>query len=88
MTHPVLTTERLVMRPLTSEHLELEALLDLDADVMGHVGGPAGSRADVERSHARRMELASRGDGLGFWMTFTRTDPTSPTALDPTRSSG
>jgi RimJ/RimL family protein N-acetyltransferase len=83
MTHPVLTTERLVMRPLTSEHLELEVQLDLDADVMAHVGGPAGSRADVERSHARRMELGSRVDGLGFWMTVARADPTGPTVPRP-----
>jgi RimJ/RimL family protein N-acetyltransferase len=77
MTQPVLTTERLVMRPLTPAHLELQVQLDFDAEVMAYVGGSPGSRADVERSHARRMELGSKIDGLGFWMTFARTDPNS-----------
>jgi RimJ/RimL family protein N-acetyltransferase len=63
------------MRPLAPEHLDLEIQLDLDADVMAYVGGAAGSRADVERSHARRMALATKVEGLGFWMAFARTDP-------------
>jgi RimJ/RimL family protein N-acetyltransferase len=72
---PVLMTDRLVLRPLAPEHLDLEIRLDLDAEVMAYVGGVAGSRADVERSHARRMELATKVEGLGFWMAFARTDP-------------
>jgi RimJ/RimL family protein N-acetyltransferase len=79
---PVLMTDRLVMRPLAPEHLDLEIQLDLDADVMAYVGGASGSRADVERSHARRMALATKVEGLGFWMAFARTD-TGPENVEP-----
>lgn len=58
------------MRPLADEHLDLEIALDLDAEVMRYVGGPASSVADVEASHAGRMALGSKVDGLGFWAAF------------------
>lgn len=70
MAQTLLYTDRLVMRPLEPEHLDLQLMLDCDAEVMEFVGGPAALKGDVERSHARRLALGSRVDGLGFWMAF------------------
>lgn len=65
---PRLTTSRLVLVPLADEHLELEVELDSDPDVMRYIAGRAHTRAEVERSHRRR--LAAARDGLGFWAGF------------------
>lgn len=66
------------MQPLDDSHVDLELALDTDAEVMRYVGGPATDAAAVRRSHERRIALAQRVDGLGFWMAFTR--PTSDAA--------
>lgn len=65
---PLLRTERLRLTPLADEHLELEYELDMDAEAMRYVGGPAADRATVQRSHARRMALSRLREGLGFWV--------------------
>ncbi len=70
MTHVILRSDRLRLLPLSDEHMDLEYLLDTDPEVMRYVGGPALDRTVVERSHARRMELGRRRDGLGFWVGF------------------
>src|SRR5581483_714061 len=67
---PVLRTARLLLIPLADRHLDLEIQLDSDPEVLRYISGRARSRAEVAESHARRMALTSRVDGLGFWMAF------------------
>src|SRR6185437_2788184 len=67
---PVLRTARLLMVPLADRHLDLEIQLDSDPEVFRYLGGRARSAAEVAGSHARRMALTGRVDGLGFWMAF------------------
>lgn len=63
-------SHRLALVPLAPEHLDLEAKLDFDAEVMRCIGGPAQSMAEVERAHRRRMDMARKVEGLGFWTAF------------------
>jgi RimJ/RimL family protein N-acetyltransferase len=70
MTQPTLRTERLLLVPLADRHVELEVELDSDPEVLRYLEGRARSRDEVLASHARRMALTSRVDGLGFWMAF------------------
>jgi RimJ/RimL family protein N-acetyltransferase len=65
-----LRTERLLLVPLAGRHLELEVQLDSDPEVLRFISGRARSRDEVLASHTQRMALASRVDGLGFWMAF------------------
>ena len=67
-----LTTPRLELVPLADEHLEDEIALDLDPEVMRFVGGPAETRAEVERAHVGRVRSADRVDGLGVWAGLAR----------------
>jgi RimJ/RimL family protein N-acetyltransferase len=53
--------------PLADEHLEREAELDSDPEVMRYLTGRAATRAEVEAAHRRRMATAP---GSGFWMGF------------------
>jgi RimJ/RimL family protein N-acetyltransferase len=70
MPQPILRTERLLLVPLAGRHLELEVQLDSDPEVLRFISGRARSRDEVLASHTQRMALASRVDGLGFWMAF------------------
>lgn len=70
MSQPVLQTERLVLLPLTDDHLELEVELGSDAEVLRYLWGRARTRAEVLTSHAERMALGRRVDGLGYWTAF------------------
>ena len=67
---PVLRTARLLLVPLADRHLDLEIQLDSDPEVLRYLGGRARSPVEVAESHARRMALTGRVDGLGFWMAF------------------
>jgi RimJ/RimL family protein N-acetyltransferase len=67
---PTLTTNRLVLVPLSDEHLDLEVELDSDPEVMRYIAGRAHSRAEVEASHRRRLAAAREVTGLGFWVGF------------------
>lgn len=66
MTQPTLTTDRLVLEPLSDDHLELEVELDSDPEVMRYTAGRPHSRAEVEQSHRRRLRAAQEVPGLGF----------------------
>jgi RimJ/RimL family protein N-acetyltransferase len=68
MPQQTLHTARLTLVPLTDEHLELEVELDSDPEVMRYLSGRASSREEVEATHARRMTVAQKVDGLGFWI--------------------
>jgi RimJ/RimL family protein N-acetyltransferase len=70
MAQPTLATDRLRLVPLADEHLDLEVELDSDPEVMRYLTGRAQSRAEVEKSHRRRLAAARTVDGLGFWIGF------------------
>jgi len=70
MAAPILRTDRLLLVPLADRHLELEAQLDADPEVMRYLGGGGQSREQVRASHGRRMALGAQVDGLGFWIAF------------------
>lgn len=73
MPQPVLRTDRLTLLPLADEHLELEVELDADPEVLRYLWGRARTRDEVIASHAERMALGRRVDGLGYWMAFRHT---------------
>jgi RimJ/RimL family protein N-acetyltransferase len=65
----VLRTARLVLMPLTDEHLAYEVQLDADPEVMRFLGRTR-SRTEVEDSHRRRIAVADRVPGMGCWAGF------------------
>ncbi|HEX6445594.1 MAG TPA: GNAT family N-acetyltransferase [Streptosporangiales bacterium] len=70
MGQPTLRTDRLLLVPLADRHLELEVRLDSDPEVLRYLSGRAHSRAEVAAAHSRRMALAEKVAGLGFWTAF------------------
>ncbi|WP_163508731.1 GNAT family N-acetyltransferase [Fodinicola acaciae] len=70
MPQPILRTKRLLLVPLEDRHLGLQVELDSDPEVQRYLGGQALTRDEVAESHARRLELAGKVDGLGYWMAF------------------
>lgn len=84
MPQPVLTTDRLLLVPLADRHLEWEVALDADPEVLRFICGRARSRDEVVASHAQRIALAGRVDGLGYWMAFG-TDGAALGSTSPTR---
>ncbi len=82
MPQPILRTGRLLLTPLADRHLELEVQLDSDPEVLRYVWGRARSRDEVIASHAQRMELAGKVEGLGYWMAYgsdgATPDPVAP----------
>jgi RimJ/RimL family protein N-acetyltransferase len=65
---PTLHTERLTLVPLADEHLEWEVELDADPEVMRYLSGRGSTREESEAGHARRLAVAQKVDGLGFWV--------------------
>jgi RimJ/RimL family protein N-acetyltransferase len=63
-----LQTERITLVPLADEHLEWEVELDSDPEVMRYLSGRASTREEIEAGHARRLAVAEKMDGLGFWV--------------------
>ncbi|MFI7576754.1 GNAT family N-acetyltransferase [Micromonospora sp. NPDC049497] len=74
MPQPIVRTDRLLLVPLADRHLDLEVGLDSDPEVLRYLYGRARSRDEVVTSHAQRMSLAGRVDGLGYWMAFGSDD--------------
>ncbi|MFI1994777.1 GNAT family N-acetyltransferase [Actinoplanes sp. NPDC020271] len=70
MGQPTLRTERLLLVPLQDHHFDLEVELDADPEVLRHLWGRARTRDEVVGSHAERMALGGKVDGLGYWMAF------------------
>jgi RimJ/RimL family protein N-acetyltransferase len=70
MPQPILRTARLLLVPLADRHRDLEVRLDSDPEVLRYISGRARSRDEVAASHARRIALADRVDGLGYWLAF------------------
>jgi RimJ/RimL family protein N-acetyltransferase len=68
MSQVTLNTERILLVPLSEEHLEHEVELDADPEVMRYLGnGRARTRAEVEAKHNDRLAAADRVPGLGYW---------------------
>ena len=70
MLRPTLRTDRLLLVPLGDRHLELEFQLDSDPEVLRYLSGRARTRDEVVSSHAQRMALGGKVDGLGYWVAF------------------
>ena len=70
MLRPTLRTDRLLLVPLGDRHLELEFQLDSDPEVLRYLSGRARTRDEVVSSHAQRMDLGGKVDGLGYWVAF------------------
>jgi RimJ/RimL family protein N-acetyltransferase len=79
---PILRSARLLLIPLADRHLDLEAQLDSDPEVLRYISGRARSRDDVVASHAQRTNLADKVNGLGYWMAFG-TDGGAPDSAAP-----
>lgn len=75
MPQATLRTSRILLVPLSDEHLEQEVELDSDPEVMRYLGnGRARTRTEVEVLHRRRLATAERVPGLGFWAGFLDAD--------------
>ncbi|MCR3745010.1 Protein N-acetyltransferase, RimJ/RimL family [Actinomadura glauciflava] len=68
MPQPILHTERLLLVPLADRHLDLEVYLDSDLEVLRYLDARTPTRHEVVATHQRRMAMAGKVDGLGFWM--------------------
>ncbi|MGK5557583.1 GNAT family N-acetyltransferase [Actinomadura kijaniata] len=68
MPQPILRTERLLLVPLADRHLDLEVHLDSDPEVLRYLHARTPTRDEVVAAHQRRMAMAGKVDGLGFWM--------------------
>ncbi|MGA5298346.1 GNAT family N-acetyltransferase [Nucisporomicrobium flavum] len=87
MPQPVLRTTRLLLTPLADRHLELEVELDSDPEVLRYLFPGPRTRDEVVISHAGRMALGRKVDGLGFWMAFG-SDGARPGSAAPEHEDG
>jgi RimJ/RimL family protein N-acetyltransferase len=74
MPQQALHTQRITLVPLADEHFEWEVELDSDPEVMRYLSGRASTREEVEAGHARRIAVAEKVDGLGFWVGLVDDD--------------
>ncbi|HEX5542927.1 MAG TPA: GNAT family N-acetyltransferase, partial [Micromonospora sp.] len=66
-----LRTSRIHLVPLSDDHFEYEVKLDSDPEVMRYLGdGRPRTREEVQILHRRRLAVAGRVPGLGFWAGF------------------
>ncbi|KAI5211151.1 hypothetical protein AUEXF2481DRAFT_38989 [Aureobasidium subglaciale EXF-2481] len=71
MSQTILTTARLVLRPLAPEHKDFLFQLDSDAEVMKHIGyGKPLSAEDSAIVHKLLLDTASSGSGSGCWVGY------------------
>jgi RimJ/RimL family protein N-acetyltransferase len=70
VTQATLQTDRIMLVPLSGEHLELEVELDSDPEVMRYLTGQGRTRAQVMAAHQLRLATAEPVPGLGFWVGF------------------
>jgi RimJ/RimL family protein N-acetyltransferase len=67
----VLRTARIALIPLGDEHFDHEVELDTDPEVMRYLGtGSARSLPEIEAAHRRRLAVAARTPGIGYWVGF------------------
>jgi RimJ/RimL family protein N-acetyltransferase len=68
---PTLTTERLVLRPVTADDLDLMIELNSDPAVMTFVRGRAATAQETADEWCQRLERQSDpARGLGYWAGF------------------
>ena len=68
---PALMSDRLALLPLAPEHLDLERQRSTSTPRSCATSVDRRSRmAEVERAHRRRMHMARKVEGLGFWTAF------------------
>ncbi|MGC9666189.1 GNAT family N-acetyltransferase [Planosporangium sp. 12N6] len=85
----MLWTDRIRLVPLAEEHLEYEVQLDSDPEVMRFLGGGrARTRQEVEDLHRRRLAVAGRVAGLGFWVGFVGGEFVGWWILEPPERAG
>jgi RimJ/RimL family protein N-acetyltransferase len=70
VTQAMLQTDRIMLVPLSGEHLELEVELDSDPEVMRYLTGAGRTREQVIAAHRMRLATAGPVPGLGFWVGF------------------
>jgi RimJ/RimL family protein N-acetyltransferase len=75
VTQKTLHTDRLVLVPLSDDHLEHQVELDSDAEVLRYLTGRPRTREEVERGHRFRVAQGQKVDGLGQWAGFLSTQP-------------
>lgn len=70
---PTLTTERLVLRPVTVDDLDVMVELNGDPAVMAYVRGRAATAQETADEWRRRLDQQSdAARGLGYWAGFER----------------
>lgn len=94
MSRPALSTARILLEPMTTQHLPLLVELDADAEVLRYILGRAGSAREV---HEYWGPICASTDadvvGLGWWVGWRRSDgdflgwwdlsPDRPAAKEP-----
>ncbi|MBB1159906.1 MULTISPECIES: GNAT family N-acetyltransferase [Amycolatopsis] len=85
MSQPILRTERLRLVPLSAGHLEHEAELSADPEVMRYLGGV---RTREQSAEALRKLLADTRLGLGCWAGFLEAGFAGYWALRPGETPG
>ncbi|GAA3222696.1 GNAT family N-acetyltransferase [Actinocorallia longicatena] len=68
MPQPILRTERLLLSPLAERHLEAEIHLYSDPEVLRFLSTRTPTSDEAAASHRRRLTMAEKVDGLGFWI--------------------
>jgi RimJ/RimL family protein N-acetyltransferase len=73
MTRPTLTTQRIRLVPMTTEHLPLLVGLDADPDVLRHILGRGRDEQEVRSFWGPICaDTAADAVGLGWWVGFRR----------------
>lgn len=71
MTRPVITTERLVLRPMKLQHLPLHRQLDTDPEVMRYLLGRGRTVEETDEFwQPRCADTIADSAGMGWWMGF------------------
>jgi RimJ/RimL family protein N-acetyltransferase len=74
MPQAILETERLLLEPLSAEHLCHTILLDADPEVTKYIeSGRPLSQEEAESGHRERIAAADRILGLGYWAGSLKT---------------
>jgi RimJ/RimL family protein N-acetyltransferase len=97
MPRPIVTSERMNLLPMTSEHLPLLVELDSDPEVLRYIIGRARSASEaLEFWKPRCADTGPDEIGLGYWIGFAREtqdflgwwnlQPDEPERGEPTRA--
>ena len=84
--HPyqaLLSTERLSLVPLSSEHLSFELALDSNPSVTRYLFPIPRTPDQIRDSHERRLEVAIEEPGFGYWIGILNDEPIGLFMLTP-----